>query len=110
MLRRPPMKSAAIFGRLAQGDINTRESAFDAHERLSPVRLSGFAERTGKGPVACGFVLRVIPPRPEVRARTGSSWAGFCDASVLHEPTTCITMEPLESEQFACPQSCMEIK
>ena len=45
-----------------------------AHERLSPVRLSALAERTGEDPIAGGLVLGVNPPGAERSREKRVEW------------------------------------
>ena len=67
---RPQERCAGVAKRMPPdllGDANTSRNLTDliAHERLTPVRLSALAERTGEDPVARGLVLGVNPPGAE---------------------------------------------
>src|SRR6266404_4568057 len=59
-----------------------------AHYALPPVRPPSPGLGTGEDPVLGTGVGRM-----ETSAKYGSSGIGFCDASVLHGPVTCITIE-----------------
>lgn len=84
------------------GDANTscHNTNSISHQRLVPVWFSTPAVRTSEDPVARGLVLRMGPPGAQGFARNGSSGTGFCDASVLHGPTTCRTMERVTRTSF----------
>jgi hypothetical protein len=64
-----------------------------SQEGLSPEWKLSLADRTGENPVRRLTETGSATPARRVRTKRGSRGTGFRDASVLHGPTDCLTMD-----------------